>query len=67
MPKRLRNEEGHMKRGRVTVAAVCNRTHTQKLSALDLADGPLPVNPLHPPLPTTGSSETWVKSSGGTR
>lgn len=27
MPKRLRNEEGHMKRGRVTVATVCNHTH----------------------------------------
>lgn len=51
MPKRLRNEEGHMKRGRVTVASVCNHkhTHTQKLSTLNLADSPLPVNPLHLP------------------
>ena len=40
MPKRLRNEEGHMKRGRVTVATVCNHMHTQKLSLLNLADSP---------------------------
>lgn len=29
-PKRLWNEEGHMKRGRVTVATVCNHTHKRK-------------------------------------
>lgn len=30
MPKRMWNEEGHMKRGRVTVAMACNHTHTHR-------------------------------------
>lgn len=59
MPKRLQNEEGHMKRGRVTVATVCKpthtHTHTQKLSPLNLADSPLPMNPLHHPFPYKSS------------
>lgn len=32
MPKRLQNEEGHMKRGWVTVVRVCNHTHTKTVN-----------------------------------
>lgn len=34
MPKRLQNEEGHMKRDRVTVATVCNHTHTHRATVI---------------------------------
>lgn len=47
-PKRLRNEEGHMKRGWVTVAAVCNHTHTETVTAESRRTSS-PVNPLHHP------------------
>lgn len=42
MPKRLQNEEGHMKRGRwLWLWCVTTHTHTHcTLSLLDLADGP---------------------------
>lgn len=49
MPKRLLNEERHLKRGRVTVNVVCNRTH--KTHAQTVTTGScresLPMNPLY--------------------
>ena len=67
-PKRRRNEEGHMKRGRVTVATVCNHnhTHTQSVTTescrrvLSLSLSP---SLCKPNLPQQPFLETQVKSS----
>lgn len=56
MPKRLRNEEGQMKRGWVEAAVVCNRMHAHT-HTVTAQSGPLipPYHPLpgflYPPLP----------------